>query len=74
MYNSFFNITEDKIELEHYTDSLEDGFSFIELKDTAAEVLTLSNNFIENLGHEIYAPNIIKTYRKLSTEKSQTDG
>ena len=37
-------------------------------------MLGLSDITIEDLEHEKYGPNIIKTYRKLSTEKSQTHG
>ena len=37
-------------------------------------MLGLSDITIEDLEHKKYGPNIIKTYRKLSTEKSQTDG
>ena len=44
------------------------------MKDKVAEVLGLSNVSTEDLEHKIYGPIIIKTYRKLITEKSQTDG
>ena len=37
-------------------------------------MLGLSSISIEDLEHEVYGTNFIKTYRKLSTEKSQTDG
>ena len=49
-------------------------FSFTKLKDKVAEVLALSDITTKDLKHEIYGPNIIKSYRKLSTKKSQTDG
>ena len=39
-----------------------------------AETLGLSYTSIEDLEHKKYGPNIFKTYRKQSTEKSQTDG
>ena len=44
------------------------------MKDKIAEVLGILNVSTEDLKHEKFGPNIIKTYRKLSTEKSQTDG
>ena len=37
-------------------------------------MLGLSDVSTEDLGYEIIGPNIIQTYRKLLTEKSQTDG
>ena len=37
-------------------------------------MLGLSDISIEDLEQEINGPNFIKTYRKLSTEKSQTEG
>ena len=44
------------------------------MKYRVAEVLGLSDFSPEDLLHEIRRPNIIVIYRKLSTEKSQTDG
>ena len=43
------------------------------MKDKVAEVLGLSDISPEDLEHEIYGQDNIKIYRKLSTEKSQTD-
>ena len=37
-------------------------------------MLGLSDISTEDLEHELYGPNITEIYRKLSTEKSQTDG
>ena len=39
-----------------------------------AEVFGFSYRAIEDLEYETYGPNVIERYRKLSTEKSQTDG
>ena len=39
-----------------------------------AEVLCFSPISSEDLQHEIHGQDFIKTYRKLLTEKSQTDG
>ena len=44
------------------------------MKDKIAEVPGLSDISPEYLQHEVGAPNISKTYRKLSMDKSQTDG
>ena len=57
-----------------YTDPFDSEFSFNELKDKIAEVLGLSDIINKDLEHEICSPNIYKTYRKLSTAKSLTDG
>ena len=45
-----------------------------QFKDKVAEVLGLSDIIPGELKYETVGQNIIKTYRKLSTEKSQTDG
>ena len=71
---SVFNITEENNKFALFTDLSDSDFSFSELKDKVAEVLSLSDSTIEDLEHEIYEPSNIKTYRKLSTEKSQTHG
>ena len=44
------------------------------MKDKVAEVLGLSHSSLQDLQHEIHGLDIIETYRKLSIEKSQTDG
>ena len=74
VYNSLLNITEENNKFELYTYDSDNEFSFVELKDKVAEVLGLSNITDEELEHEVHGPDNIKTYRKLSIEKSQTDG
>ena len=74
VYNSIFIITQRNNKFEVYTGYLDDEFSVNELKDRVAEVLGLSDISPEELKHEIIGPKIIETYRKLSKEKSQTDG
>ena len=74
VYNSIFNLTERNKNFELYTDAFDSDFSFNDLKDKVTEVFGLSDISIEDLEHEINGPNINKTYRKLLTEKSQTDG
>ena len=74
VHNSILNITEENNKFGPSTDDSDDEFSFIELKDNITEVLSLSDISPEDLQNEIQEPNIIETYRKLSTEKSQTDG
>ena len=61
-YKFLFNITEEKNKFELYTDPFDSDFSFNELKDKVAEVLGLSDIYVEDLEHEIYGPNIVKTY------------
>ena len=74
VYHSIFNITEENNKVELYTQFLDSEISYTKLKDDVAEVLGLSDISIEDLEHKKYGPNIIKTDRKLSKEKSQTDG
>ena len=73
VYNSIFNITEGNNRFQLYTDPLVSEFSFTELKDKLAEVLDLSNITPEDLEHETREPDIIKAYKELSIEGSQTD-
>ena len=74
VYNPIFNNTEEINKFELYSASLDNEFSYTHLKDNIAEILCLSDISALELEHEIHGPNIIKTYRKLSIEKSQTDG
>ena len=74
VYNSIFKMKSTNNNFELYTDNFESDFPFNELKDKVAEVLAVSDISTEDLEHEIYGLDNIKTYRKLSTEKSQTDG
>ena len=73
VYNSIFNIntTNDKIEI--YTDTF-DEFSFEELKDEVEEILNIPNITNNLLKDETIRPHIVKTYWKLRSEKSNTDG
>ena len=73
VYNSFFNITEEFNKFEIYTDTF-DEFSFLELKDELQEILDISNITDDHLEDEIKGPRIIKTFKKLESEKRQTDG
>ena len=73
-YNSIFNITEQNNKIGLCTDDSDDQFSFVELKDKVAELLHLSHVSPEDLQHELHGPDTIKTYGKLSIEKSKTDG
>ena len=72
-YISIFIVTEEKNDFEFYTDS-SDEISFFKLKHKVAEALGLSEISPEGLEYEIYGPDIIKIYEKLSIGKIQTDG
>ena len=74
VHNSICKTTEEKNKFELYTDEFKGGFSFSALKDKVAEVLGRSDNSVEDSELEIHGSDNIKTYRKLSTEKCQTDG
>ena len=73
VYNSIFNIREQNIKFELYTDTF-DELSFTELKDEIEEILSISDITPYRLQHEKIGPRIIKTFRKLKMEKSSTDG
>ena len=72
VYNSIFNKNHINNKFELYTDTF-DEFSFPELKDELKEILNISNITDGNLQDEYIGPRIISTYRKVSTEKRQTD-
>ena len=44
------------------------------MKDKIAELLDISHNTPEDLEHKALGPEIIKAYRELSIEESQTFG
>ena len=73
VYNSLFNknLTNKKFEL--YTNTF-DEFSFEELKDELEEILIIPNITGDLLEDETIGPRIIKTYWKLRSEKSSSDG
>ena len=71
--NSIFNITEENNKFEFYTDTFDD-FSFTELKDELDEIRKISNVTCELLQDDILGPCIFSAYKKLETEKRQTDG
>ena len=71
--NSLFNITKDNNKFELYTDTF-DEFSFEELKDEVDEILNIPNITFDHLEDETKGSCIIKTYWKLRSEKSSTDG
>ena len=71
VYNSIFNITKEIIKFELYTS---DEFSFEELKDELEEFLIIPNITDDLLEDKTMGPRIIKTYWKLRSEKSSTDG
>ena len=61
--NSIFNITEENIIFEVYTDNF-DEFSFEELKDKHDEILNISHITLQHLQHEKMGLLIIGAYRK----------
>ena len=73
VYNSIFNIRKENNKFELYTDTY-DKFSFEELKDQLEELLDNPNVTDDISEHETKGPRIIKTYWKLKSEKSSTDG
>ena len=73
VYNSIFNITEEKNKFEIYRD-MSDKFGFLELKDELEETLNFSNFTNERLNDEIKGPRIIDAFIKLSKEKKIKDG
>ena len=73
IYNSIFNITQQNIKFELYTDTF-DEFPFPELKDELEETLSISDITPQHLQHEKIDPRIIETYKKFRSKKSITDG
>ena len=52
----------------------DDGFSYAQMKDGVAEVVGLSDNPSEDLQHELLGADNFKTNRKLTIQRSHTDG
>ena len=73
VYNSIFNITEEKNKFDIYRDSSK-KFGFIELKDELEEILNIPHITNEHLNDEVLGPQIINEYYKLSRERMNTDG
>ena len=73
VYSSIFNITEhnNKFELYRYTF---DEISFEELKEELEEILDVSSISPEHIQDERLGPRINSSYKKLDTEKRQSDG
>ena len=72
VYISIFKINQGN-KFEFYTDTF-DEVSFTQLKDELEEILDISKTTDEHLQDEKTGPRIIKAYKKLETEKRQTDG
>ena len=73
VYNSIFNITEEKNKFEIYRD-MSDKFGFLQLKDEIEEILDISHITDDHLNDEILGPRIIDEFIKLSNEKKNSDG
>ena len=73
IYKYTFEITERNIKIELYTD-LFDELSFTKFTDELEQIFGFSDISPEHLQSKIIGPPIIKTYRKLASEKRQTDG
>ena len=71
VYNSIFNITKENNNFELYTGTF-DEFSFEELKDELDEILKISKITDDHLRDETVGLRAIKTYWKLTSEKSST--
>ena len=66
-------IQQKKNKFELYTNNF-DEFSFVKLKDVVEEILDFSNITHKNLQDERIAPRKTSTFKKLETQKTQTDG
>ena len=73
VYNSIFNITEEKKYFEIYRDT-PTKFQFLDLKDELEEILNIPNITREHLLDDETASRIIDEYHKLSHEKKTSDG
>ena len=72
VYNSIFNITENK-KFEIYKDT-PTKFQFLDLKDELEEILNIPHITREHLLDDEAASRIIDEYHKLSHEKKNSDG
>ena len=73
VYNSIFIINQENNKLDFYADTF-DEFSFTEPKDELEEILNTSDITPYHLQHETVGPSLITAYKKLRSEKSNTDG
>ena len=73
MYNAILDITHTNNNFELYADTF-DGFSFAELNGELEEIVNFSYVSNEHLQDEKLGPLINSAYKKLETEKRQTDG
>ena len=72
VYNSTFNITEEKNKFELYRGS-SNKFGFLELKNELEEILNISHISQEHLQGDVIGPRII-SFLELSHEKKNTEG
>ena len=68
VYISIFNISEENIKFELYTDNI-DEFSFEDFKDELEEIFSISDITSYHLQYEKIGPRNIEAYRKLRLEK-----
>ena len=73
VYNSIFNITEEKIKFEIYRD-VPTKFQLLDLKDELEEILGIPHITREHLLDDETASRIIDEYHKLSHEEKNRDG
>ena len=73
VYNSVFNITEEKNKFKLYRDT-SNKFGFLELKDELEQILNISHISQEHLQDDVIGPQIIDEFLKLSHEKRNSDG
>ena len=73
VYNSIFNITEEKNKFEIYRDN-STKFGFLELKDEVEEILNIPHITPEHLQDDEIGPRSINEFYKLSHEKKNSDG
>ena len=73
VYNSIFNITEEKNKLEKFRENSR-KFGFLKLKDELDETLNISHITNEHLDYEVLGPRIVDEFLKLSHEAKNSDG
>ena len=73
VYSSVFKITKEIKKFELHT-NLFDEFSITESKDELEEILGLSDITFKHLQNEMIGPRIFKAFKKLASEKTQSDG
>ena len=76
VYNSIFNIPEEKNKFEFYifADKKAGGISYIKVRDEIEKDMDISDITASDIEDDIVSPNIIENYRENVTKRMKDDG